>query len=208
MFPQHFFISDRSFIGPSNLQKLFVGPDDPPRYPKVLVAGAYLFRTYDLDVLFIVTNAFGQSAFNEVERRMAPLSGDISGMIFPHDVLGSRLNASGKTVDAELEKQNFAKAGDALAGVWSGTMIDGYPVLARYIPSEEPKSVYNDMNEEFMAKHVRTSFYFIQIVRCNDLPCCRGRWRSSFPKVFSDRFLLIPIRYVSGRLTDTQYSLD
>ena len=39
----------------------------------------------DLDALFIATNAPERSALNEVERRMAPLSRDISEMMFPQE---------------------------------------------------------------------------------------------------------------------------
>lgn len=61
------------------------GADENPRYPKVLAAAGHLFLKYDVDALFIATNAPGHSAFNEVERRMAPLSKELFGLIFPHD---------------------------------------------------------------------------------------------------------------------------
>ena len=39
----------------------------------------------NLDAVFVGTDAPGQSALNPVERRMAPLSHDISGLILPYD---------------------------------------------------------------------------------------------------------------------------
>ena len=60
----------------------------------------------------------GQSAYNIVESRMAPLSHDLAGLILPHDHFGSHLNDSGVTINAELEKINFKKAGEILAEVW------------------------------------------------------------------------------------------
>lgn len=75
----------------------------------------------------------GQSAYNIVERRMAPLSHDLAGLILPHDHFGSHLNDSGVTVNVDLEKLNFRKAGQMLAETWNQTVIDGYPCFAEYI---------------------------------------------------------------------------
>jgi len=55
------------------------GPDENPRYPKTIQAAITLFKKYDLDALFMVTNAPSRSAFTEVERRMSPLSHELSG---------------------------------------------------------------------------------------------------------------------------------
>jgi hypothetical protein len=57
------------------------------------------FRDNNLDALFVACYAPGHSAYNIVERRMAPLSHDLSGLLLPHDHFGSHLNNSGKTVD-------------------------------------------------------------------------------------------------------------
>ena len=75
----------------------------------------------------------GQSAYNIVERRMAPLSHDLAGLILPHDHFGSHLNDSGSTINVELEKLNFRKAGQMLAETWNQTVIDSYPCVAEYI---------------------------------------------------------------------------
>jgi len=64
------------------------GPYENPRYQKVIQFAITHFKNHDLDGLFIFTNAPGRSAFNRVERRMAPLSRDLSGLILPHDRYG------------------------------------------------------------------------------------------------------------------------
>ena len=105
------------------------GPDENPRFPKTLAAAYKTFRDNNLDALFVACHAPGHSAYNTVERRMAPLSHDLSGLLLPHDHFGSHLDGSGKTVDSALEKKNFEKAGQVLAEVWSSTVIDGYEVF-------------------------------------------------------------------------------
>ena len=92
-----------------------------------------IFKIHDLDALFVLAHAPGQSAFNAVERRMAPLSHDLSGLILLHDYFGTHLDANGNTTDFALEKENFKKAGEVFAEVWSGTVIDSYPVVASHV---------------------------------------------------------------------------
>ena len=65
----------------------------------------------------MATNAPGRSAFNRVERRMAPLSNKMAGIILPHDYYGTHLDSQGNTTDIVLEAQNFKKAGETLASV-------------------------------------------------------------------------------------------
>ena len=50
------------------------GPDECPRYKKNIAFAIDHFKRYDLDAIFVATNAPGRSTFNRVERRMAPLS--------------------------------------------------------------------------------------------------------------------------------------
>lgn len=118
------------------------GPDEGPRYPKTLKYAAMNFKRLNLDALFVATHAPGQSASNPVERRMAPLSRDLCGVILPYDSFGRHLDGSGKTVDGELEKCNFKKAGELLAEVWSERVIDNFPVVAEYVsPSSNHRSI-------------------------------------------------------------------
>ena len=60
----------------------------------------------------------GSSAYNPLERRIAPLSKDTSGVILPFDTYGKNLDASNKTIDMELEIKNFKAVGEILAEIW------------------------------------------------------------------------------------------
>lgn len=81
------------------------GPYENPRYKKVIVFAIDHFRKYDLDALFLVTNAPVWSAYNPVERRLASLGRTTSGVILDHDHYGSHLSDQGKTIDLWLEKK-------------------------------------------------------------------------------------------------------
>ena len=63
-----------------------------------------LFIERDLDFVWYATNAAGLSAYHFVERRMAPLSNQLSSVVLPHDHFGSHLNNDYKaeTIDTEL----------------------------------------------------------------------------------------------------------
>ena len=99
-----------------------------------------LFIELKPDVLIHGVNAAGLSAFNPVERRMAPLSHDLCGLILPHDTFGNHLDSSGKTTDVRLEKKNFLAAAEVLSEVWSNTVIDKFPVNAKAVkPGSEFK---------------------------------------------------------------------
>jgi hypothetical protein len=64
---------------------------------------------------------------------MAPLSHDLAGLTLPYDYFGSHLSDSGVTVNIELEKLNFRKAGEILAERWNQSILDGFPCFAEYI---------------------------------------------------------------------------
>ncbi len=93
------------------------GPDENPRFPKTLAYSIKKFKDNNLDALITLCHAPGNSAFNPVERRMAPLSRELAGVVLPHEHYGSHLDSSGKTIDTELERRNFQHAGEALAEV-------------------------------------------------------------------------------------------
>lgn len=153
------------------------------------------FCKHNLDALFVVTNAPGRSAFNRVERRMAPLSRELAGLILPHEKFGSHLDSQGRTIDRDLEKKKFRHAGECLAEVWSDLHIDGFPVVANYIdPESSEVSTENIIkkNSDWFARHVQTSQYLLQIVKCSDRDCC-SETRSSYFKFIQNRFLPAPI---------------
>ena len=115
------------------------GPDENPRYQKTIECAIDYFCENDFDALFLAANAPGRSAFNRVERRMAPPSHGIAGVTLPHDKFGTHLNMS--TVDEDLELKNFSYAGQILAEIWSDTVINGHPTVSEYIGSETPTFV-------------------------------------------------------------------
>lgn len=141
------------------------GYDENPRYEKVIAHAISHFIEYDLDAIFLFTNAPGRSAFNRVERRMAPLSRELSGVILPHDTFRTHLDNQGRTVDSTLEKQNFQKAGEVLTQIWNSVVIDGKAVAAEYIePNSYDESFVPDIpSEEWGNKHIRQSQYLLQV---------------------------------------------
>ena len=149
--------------------------------------------------MFVATNAPGRSAFNRVERRMAPLSHELAGLVLPYDFYGSHLNESGETIDPELETKNFEFAGNTLAEVWSKLVIDDFPVHAIYVTPPVENDEAEDIKEaeeidiEWRTNHVRESQYCLQIVKCDDPECC-SPFRSSLRKVLKDRFLPPPLK--------------
>ena len=56
-------------------------PGENPRFPKVLQNAIEPFKTFDLDAYITMTHAPGLSAYNFVERRMAPLSKELAGVV-------------------------------------------------------------------------------------------------------------------------------
>ena len=171
------------------------GPDENPRYQKVIDCFIHHFLVHDLDACFVATNAPGRSAYNRVERRMSHLSRPLAGMILQHDHYGSHLDERGQTVDPELEKQNFGYAALALCKEWSGLVIDGYNCVAESISpdaSELKASELKSKDQFWFSTHVRTSQYMLQVVKCRDETCC-GKPRSSYFSLFPDRFLPPPI---------------
>lgn len=173
------------------------GPDENPRYERVIVSAIQHFKDFNLDAIYIATNAPGRSAFNRVERRMAPLSRELTGVILNHDDFGSHLDSSNRTTDLELEKRNFESAGNVLADIWSKLVIDNFPVVAEYVaPTDTGLNVEQAMilknNASWYADHVRESQYFLQIVKCETITCCGAR-RSSLWKLLKKGFLPSPV---------------
>ncbi|KAL5491710.1 hypothetical protein EMCRGX_G017057, partial [Ephydatia muelleri] len=162
-----------------------------------VVAGRHKLIPSVISGIKIEENSLGRSAYNRVERRMAPLSKELAGVVLPHDSYGSHLDAQGRTIDKELEKKNFGCAGNVLAEIWSSVIIDKYPVVAEYIPFENSElnaSSLSSKDHTWFSQHVRTSQYFTQIIKCKDGKCC-SKPRSSYFEVIQQRFFppLIPL---------------
>lgn len=72
----------------------------------------------------------------------------MAGLILPHDSYRSHLNDSGKTIDTSLERDNFQKAGEVLAKVWSSVSIDWQKVVADYMKPNDDESSVPDLTDE------------------------------------------------------------
>ena len=168
-------------------------PDEAPRFPKPLSTAVSLFKQMKFDALIHVVNAAGLSAFNPVERRMAPLSHDLAGLILPHDHYGTHLNSSGKTMDEELEEKNFLAAAEALSEVWSNTVIDSHKVECETVPIGK-EFVPDDPNPSWIANHVQQARYCLQVVKCTNPNCCEP-FSTNWLDVFPERFLPGPAIY-------------
>ena len=144
-----------------------------------------------MDGIFVFSNAPGFSAYNRVERRMAPLSKDTAGIVLPFDKFGSHLDKSNKTVDTELELKNFEAAGKILASIWSNTVIDKHPVVAEYVPAGN-EIEFDETDQKWIDTHVRQSRYLLQIVRCKDVRCCLVS-RTNYDSILGSRFLPAPV---------------
>lgn len=167
------------------------GPDENPRYERVIGSAIQHFKKFNLDAIYIATNAPGRSAFNRVERRMAPLSRELTGLILKHDNFGSHLNSSNETIDVELENKYFKSAGKVLSEIWSKLVIDNFPVIAEYVaPKDHPHNTLK-VDAAWYALHVRESQYILQIVKCSVEECC-GIRRSSLWNILPDGFLPPP----------------
>ena len=149
------------------------GPDENPRFEKNIFMGCKTFRDFNLDLYIEVTNAPGLSCFNKVERKMYHLSKELTGVLLPHDTYGSHLDSSGKTVDTELEMQNFKAAGTTLCQIWDRLVIDGYPTVAEFIENPPPDSIKSYFpSATFRDKHIFESQYMSCYIKCDDVDCC------------------------------------
>ena len=171
--------------------------DEAPRFPKTLSCAVDLFLKLNLDAYVHGVNAAGLSAFNPVERRMAPLSHDLCGLVLPHDTFGNHLDGSGKTIDLRLEKKNFHAAAEVLSEVWSNTVIDKCEVNCKAVKpgsSFKPK----ERSADWLSRHVIQSRYSLQIVKCFDPDCCRP-FETNWPEIFPQRFIPAPCIYGFGK---------
>ena len=124
------------------------GPDQNVRYLSTIKMYFNIWKKLDLDLLLISMSAPGCSAFNEIERRMAPLSKALVGLVIDHKKLGNHLDGNMETVDDELERNNFAAAGEILAGVWNQVQLDNCDVSAAWkepVERKEKEAAYDEM---------------------------------------------------------------
>ena len=168
------------------------GPDESARNAKQISFAIKHFRDYDLDALFLVNDAPGQSASNRAERRLATMSHQLSDLVIPHDRCGSHLDEEGRTINKELQVENFACASRILAEVWNSTVIDGHNVVAEQISGVQWCAQIEE-NADWYCRHVRESQYLLQVVKCGNPDCC-GMLRSSLRCILPQGFLPPPCK--------------
>uniref|UniRef100_A0A914DVA5 Uncharacterized protein n=1 Tax=Acrobeloides nanus TaxID=290746 RepID=A0A914DVA5_9BILA len=176
-------------FGPNSI--FIFAQDDKARVP--IGVPAIQRPEHDIDYLAVFTNAPGMSAFNPIERRMAPLSKALSGLVLPYNTFGSHLVSSKRTINAELEQKNFKIAGEILTEIWSEMKIQEFEVESNFIDPKEDES-FDLLNLTWVNKHVRQTRYTLQIRKCNDRSCCQD-YRSNFNQIF-ESFLPPPIPFV------------
>ena len=66
-----------------------------PRFPTTRKVLIKFLKENDIDLIIVGCNASGLSAYHFIERRMAPLSKELAGIILPHDSFGSHLDGNG-----------------------------------------------------------------------------------------------------------------
>ena len=165
---------------------------DGPRFPTTRDTLGKIFKEHDLDFIYCVCNAAGLSAYHFIERRMAPLSAHLAGVVLPRDAYGTHLDKNGNTIDDELEIQNFEKAGELLCALWNDMMIDNYPVKCTYrVPSKEPLKI-DPITAEWVENHCRISTYCLQISKCEDLNCCK-KARCNLKTIIMEKYLPGPL---------------
>ena len=100
-------------------------PDEAPKNQPTLAMWTRQFQNHNLDAVFVFTHVPSSSAYNPVERRMAPLSKDTAGVMLPFDTFGCHLDGGNETID-------FEATGKILTEVWSESNIDSYPIVPSY----------------------------------------------------------------------------
>jgi hypothetical protein len=86
------------------------GPDENPRHFKNITQYTKYMHDNDIDYMSVRTHAPNQSAYNLVERSMAPFSKYLAGVILPADTHGKHINSSGVVIDADMCRKNFSSA--------------------------------------------------------------------------------------------------
>ena len=111
--------------------------------------------------------------FSQAERRMFPLSKELTGVVLPHDTYGNHLDSAGKTIDTDLEMKNFEAAGGALCSLWNDLEIDGFKTVAEYIKDPPSTEIQEFVaSPEFRRDHVFETQYMCVYMKCKDRSCC------------------------------------
>ena len=104
---------------------------------KKMVFAIQHLKKYILNALHISTHVPSLYSYNQIERRMDPLSKTWSGSLLPHGKFGTHLYSSRKSFNTNLEKHNIKAAGKILANVLEEVVLDNFPVVADYVENTD-----------------------------------------------------------------------
>ena len=105
---------------------------------------------------------------------MSWLSKCLSGLCFDPEEFGIHVDSSGKVQDEELCLKNFEVCGKKIGSIWNQLVINDFPTFSNYRgPSDD---VHFPMKSaEWMANHIRLSYYGFQYSKCDDFLSCKPR---------------------------------
>ena len=88
---------------------------DGPRFPTTRDTLGKIFKEHDLDFIYCVCNAAGLSAYHFIERRMAPLSAHLAGVVLPRDAYGTHLDKMGTQLTMNLRYKILKRLANSYA---------------------------------------------------------------------------------------------
>ena len=158
-----------------------------------------LFIKHKLVAIFLAALPAGYSPFSPCERRMAPLSKQLTGVVLDHKFYGYHLDSQQRTIDEVLERKNFQHAGKRLGSIFGDMVNDGHKTVSSYVKPpqnrDQPRLSRGNQPEvveaECVYKHVTASKYPLQIICWYDENCCR------LHPILSNGFLLC---FISQRM--------
>ena len=167
------------------------GPDWCCRFAGTQNNLIQLSRELDLDLTIVGHHPAGCSPEGRQERRMAPLSQDLTGLVLIHNKFGNALNSKHEVVDEKLDADNLFYAAEQLAKIWSELSINGYPVEAEAIHPSKSSPAAKVYSEEYKMKHCERSYYQFTHTKCDDRSCCK-KMRSPIRQLIPGKFIPAP----------------
>ena len=133
----------------------------------------------------IATHAPGSSAYNPIERQIAPLLKGTASIIFLFYTLGNHLDASNKIIDLNLEIKNFQAAGKIQRKFGQSQSQTITQLLHR-----THGHLTRCMMELYfiILKSGKHKNIMVQIIKPSDVSCCKA-WRTYYPTFFPLQYL-------------------
>uniref|UniRef100_A0ABD2VUK1 C2H2-type domain-containing protein n=1 Tax=Trichogramma kaykai TaxID=54128 RepID=A0ABD2VUK1_9HYME len=112
--------------------------------------------------------------------------------------VSTETNNSSKVIPEKVASESPASTSriecrETLCEIWNSISLDKYPVEATYVDSESIDHTDFSIDEKWVAMHIRSSQYCLQIVKCTSLDCCKSP-RSNIFSILPERFLPPPMK--------------